>query len=374
MPYSNAAWEERVDRGPVLVGSGRVTGPEDVAAATGRTIKVYVPRDAAYNLLTTINAPTEILSLTVGLHNATNDLIIAGTGDQILTWSGRQGAIVPFGQTPPEPQARFVSLATGNLENSGGRNLIAAAAGKEALYVYQAAKAGLDLVDIRLVPGTPEKVAVVERPPGTRPLVAVAVQTRHRWSILTLTLTERGFEPGPALEGLPAALTALTAGDLTAAAGKELAWGGNDGHVRIVEAGETLKTVLATVNLGSSVSALAAGKWAAGSALAAGTPEGYIFIYSTPVTSARPQHVQYAGAGVHSLAFTPGGRLIAGTVDGRVQAFTGTSFVSHRVRPGETLWLLAREYNTTVSAIAAANGLNVSGAIYPGQMLKIPKR
>ncbi len=48
----------------------------------------------------------------------------------------------------------------------------------------------------------------------------------------------------------------------------------------------------------------------------------------------------------------------------------GETAVSHRVAPGDTLWLISQRYNTTVSALQAANGL--SGAtIYPGQVLSV---
>jgi murein DD-endopeptidase MepM/ murein hydrolase activator NlpD len=49
-----------------------------------------------------------------------------------------------------------------------------------------------------------------------------------------------------------------------------------------------------------------------------------------------------------------------------------TSTVRHRVSPQDTLFKLARRYDTTTDAIVAANGLANLGAITPGQELVIP--
>lgn len=50
------------------------------------------------------------------------------------------------------------------------------------------------------------------------------------------------------------------------------------------------------------------------------------------------------------------------------------AFVSHRVRPGETLSTIARRYGSSVQKIMAANNLKRSGYIVTGQQLKIPQR
>lgn len=44
------------------------------------------------------------------------------------------------------------------------------------------------------------------------------------------------------------------------------------------------------------------------------------------------------------------------------------------VAPGDSLWALARTYDTTSAAIAAANGLSLSATIRPGNQLVIPGR
>ena len=46
----------------------------------------------------------------------------------------------------------------------------------------------------------------------------------------------------------------------------------------------------------------------------------------------------------------------------------------YRVRPGDTLWALARRYGTTVGAIARLNALADPNLIYVGEELKLPGR
>jgi membrane-bound lytic murein transglycosylase D len=49
-------------------------------------------------------------------------------------------------------------------------------------------------------------------------------------------------------------------------------------------------------------------------------------------------------------------------------AMTGT----HRVRPGETLSVIAASYRTTVASLMDANGLRNANRIWPGQQLRVP--
>lgn len=57
----------------------------------------------------------------------------------------------------------------------------------------------------------------------------------------------------------------------------------------------------------------------------------------------------------------------------RIPSSQSGSYVEYTVRSGDTLWLLSRRYDTTVDAIKRLNGL-VSDALSIGQVLKIPVR
>ncbi len=50
------------------------------------------------------------------------------------------------------------------------------------------------------------------------------------------------------------------------------------------------------------------------------------------------------------------------------------AYVTHRVRSGETLSVIARRYGTSVSAIMRINGLRAANRIRAGQHLRIPVR
>jgi len=51
---------------------------------------------------------------------------------------------------------------------------------------------------------------------------------------------------------------------------------------------------------------------------------------------------------------------------------SGPTTRSHVVRPGETLWRIARQHGSSVSAIAAANGLRDVTRLAVGQRLRVP--
>ncbi|MBE3585756.1 MAG: LysM peptidoglycan-binding domain-containing protein [Thermoanaerobacter sp.] len=313
------------------------------------------------------------------------DQIVVGTLDKILTWSGRGEVIIPFWSTPPEQGACFVSLALGVVNGDGRSEIVAAAEGARAFYVYeqpQILEAGmsLQLLTIHLVPGVPQQVTITRRERAS-PLIAVAFQEANNWGMGTFFFTERGFEAGPYLERLPAGVTAIVSGRLTGTPGEDISWGGNDGRIRIVKVAETLSTVLTTVlttdNLGSIISALAVGRFNGREVLVAGTPEGHVFIYPLPVTSPSPERMKKLEIPVNTLAITTSGRLVVGSQEGRIKVIgtnNGLSFFTYRVRPGDTLWLLVRRYNVAVEEIIRFNGLTDPDRIYPGEFINIPLR
>jgi LysM repeat protein len=47
--------------------------------------------------------------------------------------------------------------------------------------------------------------------------------------------------------------------------------------------------------------------------------------------------------------------------------------LTYRVRPGDTVWDIARRSGTSVRAVLAANGLRASAVIHPGQELRLPR-
>ena len=54
-------------------------------------------------------------------------------------------------------------------------------------------------------------------------------------------------------------------------------------------------------------------------------------------------------------------------------AQSGPSYTEYTVRPGDSLWQIARRYGTTVEAIKSLNGLK-SDLLSIGQVLRIPAR
>jgi LysM repeat protein len=62
--------------------------------------------------------------------------------------------------------------------------------------------------------------------------------------------------------------------------------------------------------------------------------------------------------------------LTSGVVYAKPQGWT--TIGTHVVRPGETIWCIARGYGVSPTAIAAQNGLVSPSLIKPGQKLLIP--
>ncbi|RJQ32293.1 MAG: VCBS repeat-containing protein, partial [Peptococcaceae bacterium] len=281
--------------GPVLVGSGRIAAEQPEVAAAGQKIYLFSPWNGGYTLLADVDAGTTVFSLAVGLPVFALDNIILGTADRLLVYGGSRGAVNFLGETEPEAGALFTDLALGDLDGDGREEIVAAAEGNESLYIYRlgdetGAGLRLELLAVRVLPGPAQKVTVLERGGGQLPLIVAAYRQGDVSGLLTLSYTETGFAEGPAVDALPAGVTALAAGDFTAGEGEEPAWGGDDGRVRIMAVNAVLETALVTDNLGSAVSALAAAAPAGeqAGALVAGTPEGFLFGYRLPAGGASP--------------------------------------------------------------------------------------
>lgn len=373
--------------GPVQVGWGGITGNgPNLIAAAGSKLFLFSPFEQSYRLDAEIEVGAAILSLAVGPVGPGlpgRGHIILGLDDRVLVYGAAAGALVKLGETAPEPGARFVDLAAANLNEGAGETVVAASAGREALYFYQAPAAAprpqlpprLPLLAIRVLPGPAQKVAVAARAEAAALYVAAAYQHNDRSGLLTLIFTEMGFMEGPALEDLGARALSLTAGDLRPAPGEELAWGGADGMFRVVEISGTLTTALVSDNLGGSLPALAAGRLPGEetSTLIAGTPGGYLFGYRAPVDSSSPDWAVNTGVPVHDLAVSAAGLVALGTADGSLQVWrlAPEGVLLHTVRAGETLTAIAAIYGTTVAALAALNNLSNPDLIFPGQVLVV---
>ena len=66
-----------------------------------------------------------------------------------------------------------------------------------------------------------------------------------------------------------------------------------------------------------------------------------------------------------------GGAARTTATTARADRAAAVSPVVHTVRPGETLFRIADQYQVTVDQICALNRINADGVIYPGTRLKI---
>lgn len=383
MPLSLARllWSRALG-GAVLVRWGLITGERPgLVAASGTNLFLFRPSENGFSLSAALDIETEVLSLAVGLRDPANDYIVVGLQDRVAVYGIRDGALSLLAETAPETDARFVDIALADIDNDGMEEVIAAAEGRDALYFYRQTgqipeEVRLELLAIRALPGAPQKVAVVIRSGEQLPITAAAYSTNGSSGIITLIFTERGFAEGPALDNLPARVTSLTTGILRDAPGELLAWGGQDGSVRLVAVNQELSTVLTTDNLGSSVPALIAGRLDGDDyvTLVAGTPEGYLFGYGAPVLSSSPDWALAVGRPEHDLDISSEGLLGLGTQDGWLEVWllSGRAGRFHTVSPGETLTSIAGYYNTTVGAITDLNRSINPDMIFAGQFLAIP--
>jgi WD40 repeat protein len=379
---ADLTWSREGLDGPVLVDWGSIAGPRpDLAAAAGGKLYLFSPSDSGYFLNSTVDIGAAVLSLAVGLTVRGGDNIALGLEDRVTVYGSRQGVLAKLWETEPEPGARFVDLALADLDGDGREEVVAASEGNSALYMYRLtgeteAETRLEFLAFELLPGPAQKVTTYRRGEGQAPIVAVAYRNDGSSGLHTLIYTEMGFEPGPSLENLLAAVTSLTTGELRERPGEEIAWGGADGVIRVLETDQQLTTAVESENLGSSVPALVAGKLVGESAdtLIAGIPEGFLFGFTAPVEKSSPDWAVNAGRPVNDLAVSSEGLLGLGSSDGGAQVWrlSSRSRVVHVVRPGETLSAIAGQYQTTVAAISALNRIDNPELIYPGRDLLIP--
>lgn len=375
-------WKTDLDVGPALVAAGRiVTEKGDVAAATGSRVFLFVPADWGYGLYSQLDLQADVAALAVGSPGpgrAAGDYIAAATAERIFLLGGREGKLAVLAQTGPDPGAGFADITAGDLDGDGRDEIVAAAPGLEAVYVYrtvQEAGGGLrlELLGIRVAPGIPRLVRVAAGP-GLKPSIAVAYEKDGTSGVALYSLAEEGFEAGPVLEELPFRVIAFTAGNFAERPVPELALGGSGGAVWLIGAGEKLEVLMVTDSLGASVTALAASGDET-SRLMAGTPGGYVFVFNYPVGKS-PDLALSLGEGVTSLAAAPGDRAAVGTARGEVQVWSlagGDNIIMYMVKPGDTLWSIAGKYGVPLERILSLNeNINNPAMIMPGQVVKIP--
>ncbi|MFX4260619.1 LysM peptidoglycan-binding domain-containing protein [Pelotomaculum propionicicum] len=379
---ANEIWSREGLDNSVLVDWGNIISSRpDFVAAAGNVIYLFAPVGSEYMLIGATDTGARVLSLAVGLAAAPPQYIATGLEDRVAVFGIREGVLARLFETEPEQGALFVDLAVADIDGDGRQEVIAASEGKQALYIYSLAEETtngirLELLAIRLLPGPAQRVTVLDRGEGNLPVIAAAYKNNSNSGIITLIFTERGFAEGPAEPNLPAPVTSLAAGELREPAGEELAWGGGDGSVRIVEISDQFVNALTSDNLGSAVPALTAGMIAGENrdTLIAGTPGGFLFGFAAPVANNSPDWAVRTGRPVNDIALSSEGLLGLGTSDGAVQVWllAPAGRTIHIVRPGETLYGLALQYRTTETAIAELNRITDAGIIFPGQILIIP--
>lgn len=380
MPFVEARllWSRGGLGGPVLVGWGRIVSRFfDLVAAAGQNLYVFTQSDGDYAEFAVVDVGETVLSLAVGLPAGEGENIVIGTENRILVYGNQNGLLALLSEVAEDPGAGYVDLVLADLDGDGREEVVAAAENRNAVTIYRTTEAlQLEFLALRLLPGPAQQVSVLFGTGAPAPLVAVAYGQGDGSGILTIYFTETGFQEGPYVEGLPVRVTAMTAGDLTAAPGEELAWAGSDGRVRVMEAGVDLVTVLTTDVLGNLIPALTAGIVAGGreNTLIAGTSEGYLFGFPAPVGSPSPDWAVAVGSPVRSIAAGNGTRTAVGTGDEAAQVWRllVRGAVVHVVGEGESLFTIARYYGTTAEALAAANNISGPYLIYPGQELVIP--
>ncbi|MBM7825511.1 LysM repeat protein [Arcanobacterium pluranimalium] len=102
---------------------------------------------------------------------------------------------------------------------------------------------------------------------------------------------------------------------------------------------------------------------ATGTALAAATVMGLVL----PTATTSP--AQAATFENSSLVY---GNVALRPAKPSVQPQSTPQTATYQVQRGDSVWRIAKKFNTSMQAIISANGLSANGAIYPGQRLMVP--
>ncbi|MEW6698103.1 MAG: FG-GAP repeat domain-containing protein [Bacillota bacterium] len=328
MTWTRTLWQAGLE-GPLLVEVGSLFSIEkkDLIVANGARIFVYSPLNTTYQPAATIDVNQPILSLSVGLPAFATENIFVGTADRIIAYGNRQGRITKLWQTEPEPGANFMDIVLADVDGDGREELAAIAGGINTLFVYLLTGQTLqalrpELLAIRQLQGVPQNIAAFRPEPERPPFLAISYTINQSTGIITLFITETGFQEGPATGKLPYQIPDLSAADLLPQPGEELAAAASDGSVRIFTANARLAAALVTKNLGSTVTAVEAmTDEQQESLLVAGTPGGYVFGFSSPGITDEPNWAFRAGGPVNDLAIIDGERIAVGTTNGILQVW-----------------------------------------------------
>src|SRR6201995_3998805 len=92
-----------------------------------------------------------------------------------------------------------------------------------------------------------------------------------------------------------------------------------------------------------------------------------------PMVFLGPQGVRLMGMSIERRRPRLGtGLALAGAFWASLQSAAAHADRQHTVRPGQSLALIAKQYNINTSALAAANGLEKDETLHGGQVLKVP--
>ncbi|MFZ5644408.1 MAG: LysM peptidoglycan-binding domain-containing protein [Bacillota bacterium] len=358
--------------------SGRFVFGGDIAASVEGKVHLLVPENSEYRLYSIYDLEETVTGLDVLNLGFRAEGIVVSTPEKVFVLGNRQGSLFLVWQSEREVGADFSDVAAGDLDGDGRGEIVVSSAGREAVYVYSLNEGVLpavrfELAGIRAVPGIPGYVEIFKGPDGSS-AIAVAYQVEGRSGVATYFLREEGFIEGPVLDGQPVLFTAFTSGNFTVRPGEELAVGTVGGMVWVLGANRQIEVLLITESLGPSVSAVAP-SMEPEAKLAAGTPEGNVYIFNYPVN--RTPDLRFSPVeGVTGLAFLPGRRIAVGTQEGSIQVWSMNSSGKtwkYIVKPGDTLWSISKRHGITVEKILSLNqNIRNPEVIMPGQVIRLP--